>query len=316
MSSTKTNVQIVFAEFPEWKKLTKADQKSLYDQMEQLWKAQEKDKARQLFDYLFDNQYNAKQLNLFVENADADFQYHYAEKLLAGCFETAGNFSEARKWLKMSQQNDADNKHEYDCPDDVITLEGSDRVKEINEQISDSFYKKHKKDDFAIFMGKQAAMINDEGHIEFVEREVCCWDAINGAQGLILAKDKPVARDKFKMTGFSPELKAIMTKLSHDTDERNCYPNIIQYYPIHDDENGECVIDDFQTECETWKVLMQLLAHGYSLVQLEAYGLEHSDKLPEAVHKQIEDGRLRVLKAFLDDDDDFNIDEDEPDADD
>ena len=56
---------------------------------------------------------------------------------------------------------------------------------------------------------------------------------------------------------------------------------------------------------------MQLLAHGYSLVQLEAYGLEHSDKLPEAVHKQIEDGRRRVLKAFLDDDDDFNFDDDD-----
>ena len=67
MPSPKTNVQIVFAEFPEWKKLSKADKKSLYEQLVQLWKAQERDKATQLFDYLFDNQYDAKLLKLFVE---------------------------------------------------------------------------------------------------------------------------------------------------------------------------------------------------------------------------------------------------------
>ena len=154
-------------------------------------------------------------------------------------------------------------------------------------------------------MGEQCAVLNDcdSGHIEFVEKEVCPGDAFTGAQGLILAKDKPVERSKFKMTGFSPELKAIMTKLSQDTDERNCYPNIIDYSIGFKNENGEFETDDFQTECETWKILMQLLAHGYSLVNKWAYISKNSKFLPTAVQEQIKDCGPIATKSLFDDDD-------------
>ena len=106
------------------------------------------------------------------------------------------------------------------------------------------------------------------------------------------------------MTGFSPELKAVMTRLSQDDDEYNCYPNIIEYSPERINEKGEYITDDFQTECETWKILMQLLAHGYSLVQKQEYTSLNSDKLPKKVHDQIEKWRRNAFNCLMDDDDD------------
>ncbi len=309
MVAKKTTPQIVFAEFPDWSKLTKTEQNSLYGQMCQLWKDSERDKATQLFDYLFEHGYDKKKLDDFAEATDIDFQFHYVRKLtdFLGC----GNFTKAEQWLRKIKQNDSKGKYEYDYVFDALASETSDFLEKINQQIVDSFYEKNKNDPSEIFFGEQCAVLNEHGHIEFVEKDLCMWDAINGATGLILAKDEPVERSKFKMTGFSPELKAVMTRLSQNPDECNCYPNIIEYSSEWTNEKGEYVTDDFQTECETWKILMQLLAHGYSLVHKQEYTFSNSDKLPKKVHDQIEEGRRNAINSLLDDDDDDNHNDDD-----
>ncbi len=308
MATKKTMPQIVFAEFPDWSKLTKAERNSLYEQMCQLWKDSERDKATQLFDYLFEHGYDEKKMDEFAEATDIDFQFHYVRKLTD--FLERGDFSKAEQWLRKIKQNDPEGKNKYDDVFDSISHEASNFLEKINQQIVDSFYEKNKNDPYEIFFGEQCAVLNKDGHIEFIEKDLCLWDAINGATGLILAKDKPVERSKFKMTGFSPELKAVMTRLSQDDDECNCYPNIIEYSLTQKNEKGEYVTDDFQTECETWKILMQLLAHGYSLVHKQEYTLSNSNKLPKKVHDQIEEGRRNVINSLMDDDDNNDDDDD------
>jgi len=315
MATKKTTPQIVFAEFPDWSKLTKAEQNALYEQMCQLWKDSERDKATQLFDYLFKQGYDEKKMDEFAEATDIDFQFHYVRKLTD--FLWNGNLSKAEQWFKKIKQNDPREKYKYHDVFDSISSEASNFLEKINQQIVDSFYEKNKNDPSEIFFGEQCAVLDQHGHIEFVEKELCLWDAINGATGLILAKDKPVERSKFKMTGFSPELKAVMTRLSQDPDECNCYPNIIEYSPERINEKGEYVTDDFQTECETWKILMQLLAHGYSLVQKQEYTSLNSKKLPKKVHDQIEKWRRNAINSLMDDDDDLDdLDLDDLDFDD
>ena len=310
MATKKTTPLIVFAEFPDWSKLTKTEKNSLYGQMCQLWKDSERDKATQLFDYLFEHGYDEKKMDEFAEATDIDFQFHYVRKLTD--FLRRGDFSRASQWLKKLKQNDPEGEYKYYDIFDSITSQASNFLEKINQQIVDSFYEKNRNNPSEIFFGEQCAVLNQYGHIEFVEKELCLWDAINGATGLILAKDKPVERSKFKMTGFSPELKAIMTRLSQDDDGCNCYPNIIEYFPERRDEKGEYVTDDFQTECETWKILMQLLAHGYSLVQKQEYTSLNSNKLPKKVHDRIEKWRRNAINSLMsDDDNDLNLDDDD-----
>lgn len=98
MATQKTTPQIVFAEFPDWSKLNEAEQNSLYGQMCQLWKDSEKDKATQLFDYLFEHCYDEKKMDEFAEATDIDFQFHYVRKLTD--FLWKGNLSKAEQWFK------------------------------------------------------------------------------------------------------------------------------------------------------------------------------------------------------------------------
>ena len=177
-----------------------------------------------------------------------------------------------------------------------------DRIKEINQQISDSFYKK---DPNGVFLGEESAVCNEYGHIEFVKKELCLWD-MNGALGLILAKDKPVERSKFRMTGFSPELKAVMIQLSQDASERSCYPNIIEYNTMKQSEQGGYKEDDFQTECKTWAILMQLLAHGYSLVDKEEYMSINAKMLPKIIQDEINEARGNFINHLAQDNDDWD----------
>ena len=129
--------------------------------------------------------------------------------------------------------------------------------------------------------------------------------------GLILAKDEPVEPGKFKMTGFSPKLKQMMKKLAANESEYNCYPNIISYYP---DSLEADTSDDFTTECNTWEILLELLKHGYSLVDKYEYTMEHSAMLPAAVRDQIEKYRSRIINSLMEDDDE-NVDDDDLDWD-
>ena len=142
-------------------------------------------------------------------------------------------------------------------------------------------------------------MLNEHGHVEFVERECCQWNPINGAEGLILAKDEPVTRKQFKMTGFSPELEALLTKISKNKSAFNCYPNIID--ATFAAEDATHVFGDeisLSSECETWKTLLELLEHGYSLVQQSMYTMQNSNFMPPAVHTEIEEYRQRFLTAL------------------
>ena len=182
----------------------------------------------------------------------------------------------------------------------------SDRLEEINRQIAEA-YRKKDKDGF--FMGEESAVLNGNGHIEFIKKELCLWDCINGAMGLILAKDKPVERSKFKMTGFSPELKVIMTQISQDESERNCYPNIIEYSITRKDESGGYTTDDFQTEARTWTVLMQLLNHGYSLVEKEEYTNRNSKMLPKVIQDEIKEAQYDFIEQLTLGIEDFDDDD-------
>ena len=315
--------QVVFAEFPEWKSLSSKEKKALFQQAEQLW-GKEPEKARQLFDYLWENGYDSEAFDTFAEKADGDFQYYYARKLtdILG-YHTHGNLDQARHWLERAAANNcelAKKELEDDWFDGNVVEYVSAKLKKINQQIVDSFYEKHKNEVMEIFWGEEAAVLNDEGHIEFVKKEVCCWDRINGARGLILAKDEPVKREKFKMTGFSDELKAVMKTLQKKKEDgADCYPNIITYdadegYVHGQDYEG----DSFKRECEIWTILMQLLAKGYSLVEMQEYTLSNSKMLPKAFHDRIETWRRNAISALLedangDDDDDLDFDFDDND---
>lgn len=59
---------------------------------------------------------------------------------------------------------------------------------------------------------------------------------------------------------------------------------------------------------------MQLLAHGYSLVQKQEYTSLNSKKLPKKVHDQIEKWRRNAINSLMDDDDD-DLDDDDLDLD-
>ena len=311
MPKPKNDHPIVFAEFPDWSKLAKSEKNAVYDEMCQLWRNSEHDKAEQVFTYLFEHGYDERKLNEFAEAAGGDFQLFYARKwtdILAD-----GDLAKARRWLKKAAENgssDARMKLEFQELDGALVGTAAELLQEINEAITEAFYKKHEDEPGEIFMGETCAVLEENGHVGFVQKEVPMWDAVNGARGLILAKDEPVERSKFKMTGFSPALKAVMKKLADAADESSCYPNIIPGNLFDDILEAE----DFQGECETWKILMQLLAHGYSLVSMQEYTMTNSQMLPESIRDRIEEFRghaLRSLLASADDDEKDGDDDDE-----
>ena len=302
---------LIFAEFPEWEKLSSQEKNSIYEQMCQLWQAAEYNKAEQVFSYLFENDFAQKKLDEFAKNANGDFQYFYARKYcnILSKFE----LEKCRYWLKKAAENGceaAQEAIEYNEIDETFTGTISSRLEDLNQKIIDAFYKNNKGD---IFFGEQAAVLTDTGHIQFVKRALCRWNFFEGATGLILAKDEPVEPGKFKMTGFSPKLKQMVKKLAADENKYNCYPNIISYYPDSlEADRG----DDFTTECNTWEILLELLEHGYSLVDKYEYTMEHSAMLPAAVRDQIEKYRSRIINSLMeDDDDDENEDDDDLDCD-
>jgi hypothetical protein len=287
------NVSLQFAEFPEWEKLSNKEKKSIYEQMCQLWQEAEYNKVEQIFSYLFDNEFNQKELDEFAENANGDFQYFYAKK-----YSNALDYLELEKcryWLKKAAENgceDAQDSIKYNELDDTFTRIITERLEDINRKIVDAFYENNKGD---IFLGEQAAVLTETGNIQFVKNNLCRWNPFEGAYGLILAKDEPVESSKFQMTGFSPKLKQLMKKFAADKSKYNCYPNIISYHPSPLDVDNN---DSFTTECDTWEILLELLNHGYSLVDKYDYTMKHYKMLPNAVQEKIEKYRRRLINSL------------------
>ncbi len=288
---------VVFAQFPEWGALSSKECKALFGQACELWRGGDGAKAKQLFRYLWENDYSREEFEAFAEASDGEFQCFYAH--LQADFLGHGDIGEAMRWFKKAAGNgcaEAKEALEDWCPVDHDIVDYScTRLEALNKKISDAFYKTHSSV-WDMFMGEQCAMLNESGHIEFVERECCQWNPINGAEGLILAKDKPVSRSQFKMTGFSPELSALLTRISKNKSEFNCYPNVIDLSFATEDGQGET---SFDKECDCWMILLELLEHGYSLVQKSMYTMDNSEYMSPATHQEIEDYRRRFIKALI-----------------
>ena len=116
-------------------------------------------------------------------------------------------------------------------------------------------------------------------------------------------------RENFTTAGLPAELAECMDeiarKIAEDPDsvtaKHQSFPNIIDFNAWFDTDNFDDLI-------KYKKLEMQLLAHGWSLVEKKSYVLEFSDFLAPGAREAVEDYRKESVSSLMDDDDDDDLD--------
>lgn len=300
---------IVFAEFPEWKSLSADDKNAIFKQACELWQSG-RGKAEQLFDYLLKNQFDSMLLEKFArEQADGDFALFYAGKFLDPGNMKMFDLAEAQEYVNLAIEKGCSIKADYknhlsDAAVSMIT----EKLETINQQLADCMYAKNDSGE-AIFCGEECAVLDQYGAIQYLKKDFCAWDL--ETSGLILARDEPVELKDVDFADFPPELAVCLANVKNTIlnssgpmpEQWECFPNIIDLSAWFD-------VRTFDDLVYLRKLELQLLAHGYSLVNKSGYMLEKAQRIAPGT-LDTENKHLQDIVAGLpdeNDDDDIDID--------
>ena len=304
-------MKIVFAEFPEWKSLSDQDKNALFQQGCELWTS-DRNKGVQLFDYLIKNEFDSQKLEKFInQQQDGELALLCAKKFLNPADMDGFDLEKAQKYVNLAIEKGCALDSDYkNCFSDMAVDMVSGRLEELNHQLSNSMYEKNQDEQFYIFFGEECAVLNQFGGVDYL-RQPFTPELELQPSGLIIAKDEPVLREDFTTGDLPAELAECMNeiarKIAEDpqslTARYQSFPNIIDFNAWFDISNFDDII-------KYKKLEMQLLAHGWSLVEKKNYMLEFSEFLTPAVQETVADYRAELLRCLLDDDDDEDDEDD------